>query len=103
MTPLRSIVDGHRGPCLPTWVNKNQVLHRLDDGVTGFFRLVEERKGWRRIFGRWKKVGKEFHGIIKPDNVVKSTQRWIKRDEEIFYRSEQPSLNEINRKTLALK
>jgi hypothetical protein len=56
---LESNVPGYVGPCVPVWVNRNQVYHRLDGGITGFFRLVKKR--W---FGR-QKVGEEFHGIIR--------------------------------------
>ena len=55
---LNSNVSGFRGLCTPVWLNKNQVCHRLDGGISGFFKMV--RKRW---FG-WQKIGKEFHGII---------------------------------------
>ena len=64
---LISNVSGHKGLCVPVWVNKNQVYNRLDRGITGFFRLVE-----KRFFG-YRKVGEEFHGIIK-DCTVETTE-----------------------------
>ncbi len=56
---LQSEVPGHEGPCAPVWVNRNQVCHRLDGGVTGFFRNARKR-GWF-----WFRFGPEFHGIIR--------------------------------------
>lgn len=63
MKTLKSNVFGYKGLCKPTWINHNQVCHMLDQGVTGFFRLVEKR------WWGYKKVGKEFHGIIKNGEV----------------------------------
>jgi len=60
---LISNVSGYKDLCVPVWVNKNQVYNRLDRGITGFFRLVEKR------FWGYKKIGEEFHGIIKNGNV----------------------------------
>ena len=65
---LISKVKGYEGPCKPTWINKNQVCHRLDGGVTGFFKLVKKR------FGFYFRTGKEFHGIVKDGRTVKSTE-----------------------------
>lgn len=65
---FRSRVPSHVGACAPTWLNTNSVCNMLDGGVTGFFRLVERR----RLFG-YKKVGEEFHGIIR-NGVVETTQ-----------------------------
>jgi len=66
MKIIISNVAGYEGRCTPTWINHNQVCHMLDQGVSGFFKLVE--KHW---WG-YKKVGKEFHGIIK-GTVVETT------------------------------
>lgn len=52
---IESTVPGHEGPCYPTWINKNQVCHRIDDGISGFFK--------NSIFGL------EFHGLIKDGKV----------------------------------
>ena len=65
MIILVSEVEGHAGYCTPVWLNRNQVLNRLDGGVTGFFKNVEKRKFW---FG-YRKVGFDFHGILKDDKV----------------------------------
>jgi len=64
MKTLVSNVSGHKGLCAPTWINSNQTCNRLDQGITGFFKLV--RKRW---WG-YQKVGKEFHGIVREDVVV---------------------------------
>lgn len=64
---LDSQVEGFEGPCLPTWLNHNQVDNRLDGGVTGFFKLVDKFGGVPI-----RKKGAEFHGIIK-DGKVYST------------------------------
>ncbi len=61
---LTSKVPGFKGTCKPTWLNTNQVYNRFDDGITGFFRLVNR-------FGF--KTGDVFHGIIKSDRCVYST------------------------------
>ena len=66
---LTSKVENHEGPCVPVWVNQNQVCRRIDGGVTGFFRRV------RLIFGvPLCKTGKEFHGIIKTGRIVETTE-----------------------------
>lgn len=64
---LTSRVPLREGPCVHTWLNRNQIYNRLDGGVTGFFRRV---KLWRGI--PLYKTGPEFHGIIK-GNSVEST------------------------------
>ena len=61
-------MTGYPGPCAPVWVNQNTACHRLDGGVTGFFKLV--RKRW---FGL-QKYGEEFHGIIRRGLEVDSTE-----------------------------
>ena len=67
--PLQSKVMGFTGPCIPVWINDNAVCRRMDDGISGFFRLVRPR--W---FGR-QKYGEEFHGIIRQGlEVVDSTK-----------------------------
>lgn len=66
---LESKVPGHEGRCVPTWLNRNQVCHRLDGGVTGFFKLTPTFLGLPV-----RKVGEEFHGIIK-DGKVYTTAR----------------------------
>ena len=69
--PFHSKVPGHEGPCKPTWLNLNQIDRRTNGHfvATGFFRNV--RRHW--LFG-WLKYGKEFHGGIKPDRTVHSTE-----------------------------
>jgi len=67
MKILNSKVPGFVGECSPTWINYNQVDHRIDGGITGFFKLV--KKVW--IFK--VKTGKEFHGIIK-NGIVETTE-----------------------------
>jgi len=66
---LESYVKGYEGYCKPTWINKNQVYHRMDGGVTGFFKNTK----------KWLcfdiKIGEEFHGIIKNDGCVYSTDK----------------------------
>lgn len=57
---FRSRVPGHVGACAPTWLNANRVCNMQDGGVSGFFRKVERG----RLFG-YRKVGEEFHGIIR--------------------------------------
>jgi len=64
---ITSKVPGYVGLCKPTWINRNQICHRIDGGITGFFKLV--RKKW----GIYWRTGKEFHGIIE-DGVVKTTE-----------------------------
>ncbi len=61
---LTSKVRRHEGLCKPTWVNCNQVCNRFDNGVTGFFKLVKRR------FGFYLKTGKEFHGIVRSNNIA---------------------------------
>lgn len=65
---LFSKVKGHEGSCKSTWINKNQVCHRFDGGITGFFKLVKKR------FGFYFKTGKEFHGIVRDGRTVGSTE-----------------------------
>lgn len=64
-----SEVPGHEGFCTAKWLNRNQVMHRFDDGITGFFRLVR-----RNRFGLLRCVGPDFHGIIRyNETTVEST------------------------------
>ena len=65
---LISKVKGYEGPCKPTWINRNQLDHRFDGGVTGFFKLVKKR------FGFYFKTGKKFHGIVRDGITVESTE-----------------------------
>ena len=65
---LRSNVPGFKGQCVPTWINNNQIDRRLDQGITGFIKLV---KRWP-ILG-WIKHGEEFHGIIR-NGIVETTE-----------------------------
>jgi len=65
---LISKVKRHEGLCKPTWINKNQLCHRFDGGVTGFFKLVKKR------FGFYFKTGEEFHGIVRDGETVESTE-----------------------------
>lgn len=61
--PIHSTMVNHEGPCLPVWLNTNQVYNRLDSGVTGFFRNATE------IFPCiYRLHGKTFHGIGRYDN-----------------------------------
>jgi len=57
---LVSTIKEHEGLCKPVWLNENQVMHRLDGGVTGFFRLVKKIP----YLPFYYKFGEEFHGII---------------------------------------
>lgn len=66
---LTSTVPGHEGPCVHTWLNRNQVSNRFDGGVTGFFRRVKLWRGWPL----WK-TGPEFHGIIFRNRVETTTR-----------------------------
>ena len=61
-----SKVEGYEGECSPTWLNRNQVCNRIDNGITGFF------KHTKKIFGGLItiKTGKEFHGIINKHGEV---------------------------------
>ena len=63
-TVLHSVVEGHEGECRYTWVNRNTFCHRIDRGISGFF------KNTKSVWGIPFKVGKEFHGIIKGDKVT---------------------------------
>ena len=67
------MVDGFKGKCKPTWLNSNRWFHRIDGGISGFFKLTKKR------FGFYWKTGEEFHGIIR-NGIVYSTE--IKRDED---------------------
>lgn len=72
MKILISKVCGHEGECSPTWLNKNSVFNRFDNGVTGFFKSVKEVSF---LFLKFKvKYGPEFHGIINSDKIVTSTK-----------------------------
>ena len=66
---LISKVPGFKGICKPTWLNNSELDSRLDQGNTGFFKLV--KKHW--LWG-YKKYGKEFHGIIKRDGFIYTTK-----------------------------
>jgi len=59
-----SAVEGHEGKCFDVWLNTNQIDHRFDMGITGFFRTLKRKFPY---------IGKEFHGIIKRDGKVHST------------------------------
>ncbi len=65
---LISKVKGFEGPCKPTWVNRNQIDHRLNGGVSGFFKLVIKK------FGVHFRTGKEFHGIVRDGKHVEPTE-----------------------------
>jgi len=65
---LISKVKRFEGLCKPIWINRNQVCHKFDNGVSGFFKLVKKK------FGFYFKTGKEFHGIIKDRKHVESTE-----------------------------
>ncbi len=65
---LTSKVPRHEGPCVPTWLNRNQVYNRFDGGITGYFRRVKVL--WGIPF---YKTGEEFHGIIRRDGTIEST------------------------------
>ena len=78
---IMSQVKGFEGICAPTWLNSNQAMHRLDQGVTGFFKLVE-----RRWWG-FKRVGEEFHGIIRGNHVetTETKDPYLADDFEKYY------------------
>lgn len=57
---ITSAVPKHKGECLFTWKNKNQIDNRLDGGISGFFRSVEPTF----IPCVHKMKGEEFHGIV---------------------------------------
>lgn len=63
-----SLVEKHQGPCLPIWVNKNQIDYMLTGAVTGFFRRAYSIKGIPLAI----LVGPEFHGYVR-DNKVHTT------------------------------
>jgi hypothetical protein len=71
---LQSNVMHYEGPCVPVWLNDNQVCHRMDGGVSGFFKMVTPR--W---YGR-QKYGEDFHGIMR-GGVVESTKEAMVADE----------------------
>jgi hypothetical protein len=56
---VHSTVPKFEGPAVAVWLNPNRLDHRLDGGVTGFFRCV------KKIVGVWWVVGPEFHGIVR--------------------------------------
>lgn len=58
---MRSEVPGHRGPCMPTWVNPEFLCHAVDGGVTGYF-----RRCWRIGGFAYIGFGPAFHGIVRP-------------------------------------
>jgi len=58
-----SKVPNFEGRCSPTWVNSNQIDHRLDGGVTAFFRILKQ---WGPFLYH---SGEEFHGIIRNGKV----------------------------------
>lgn len=66
---LTSKVEGFEGPCLPTWINRNQVCVRLDGGVSGFFKRVHLLWGFPLC-----RYGEEFHGIVRDRRTVQSTR-----------------------------
>ena len=68
---LQSRVAGHVGECRPTWLNYNEVCHRTDQGISGFFKPV------KRILGIPFRHGQEFHGLIR-DGIVTSTSKEVK-------------------------
>lgn len=61
---LMSIVPGHTGYCEAVWVNRNEVLQRLDGGVTGDFRKVVVKSWWPF----YVRTGPVFHGIVRNRN-----------------------------------
>lgn len=61
---FESLVPGHEGICRPIWLNKNEFFNRCDRGISGFFKL-----GGVPFLG-----GPEFHGIIRDDGKVYTTQ-----------------------------
>lgn len=68
---FKSEVKQFEGACSPTWLNTNQYDVRTQNvrGITGFFKLVKKHWFWGVI-----KHGKEFHGYIGTDNVVRTTE-----------------------------
>ena len=60
MRTFHSDVPGYEGLCKASWLNRNQVCHRFDGGISGFFRLVR-----RNRFGFLRRWGPEFHGMIE--------------------------------------
>lgn len=69
MKALTSIVKGHEGKCKPTFLNRNSVDLRTTTRITGCFKNV--KKGF---LGIACKHGKEFHGYIGSDWIVRSTE-----------------------------
>ena len=63
-----SEVPDHQGPCMPVWVNKNQIDYMLSGAFTGFFRRARRVAGLPLV---WLS-GPEFHGYVREDK-VKST------------------------------
>jgi hypothetical protein len=82
---LDSQVEGFEGQCLPVWLNRNQIDIRFGGGVTGFFKRT------KRVFGVPKRVGEEFHGIIK-DGKVYSTALKADDDKPPAWHEEQQGL-----------
>jgi hypothetical protein len=60
-----SNVLGHKGPCVATWINTNEIDRRFGNGgyYSGYFKLI-------RLHGfLWRKIGPEFHGFIDGNRV----------------------------------
>lgn len=71
MNTYTSHVPNFTGQCTDVWLNTNQIDLRTNSvpEFTGFFRLT--KKNW---LGRLKPYGKEFHGYLGDDNIVRTTE-----------------------------
>lgn len=70
---MESDVPNHKGPCLLTWANRNQIDNRLDGGISGFFRKAEPTI----ISWVYRMTGTEFHGIVFWNTIIVKTTKLI--------------------------
>lgn len=73
---LQSVVSDHEGPCVPSWLNTNQLCMQMD-GLTGFFRPAHKAP----LLPLYVGLGKEFHGRIVCGKVFSTEQSSIRRDD----------------------
>ena len=66
-----SVVSGFEGTCLPTGLNRNGVLLRLDGFCSGFFRKARKLPGLPLYY----RTGCEFHGKFENGRVVTTERR----------------------------
>ncbi len=63
---LESGVAGHLGPCVPVWLETNQIVRRIEGAGSGFFRRVIRLPHVPFAVT----VGPEFHGYIYRGTVL---------------------------------